>query len=224
MPDDSKKPVLIIGGGGHATVVLDALRASGQTIAGICDQDPAQAQARFPEETIIDGDDAALALPPDEISIAIGGGSTRSPAARAALFARYHKAGFGFATVIHPSAIVAPNAEIGAGAQLMAGCVLQPNVTIGVNAVVNTGAIIDHDSRIGDHAFISPGVTLSGGVEIGQGCHIGAGATIIEYRRVGETATVGAGAVVIHDVAIGATVTGVPAIDREFKTMTEDYE
>lgn len=208
-------PVLIVGAGGHAKVAMDALRMAGEKIFGLCDADVAAAQARFPEENIIGDDTAGLTRDKNAVRIAIGVGSTRAAETRRALFNRYEGAGFTFATVLHPSAIVADDVMLGDGAQIMAGAVIQPGARIGRNAVINTGATIDHDSIIGDHSFVGPGATISGIVEIGSACHIGAGATIIERRRIGDHATIGAGAVVIRDIAAGKTALGVPARERD---------
>jgi UDP-perosamine 4-acetyltransferase len=206
-----EKPVIVIGAGGHAKVVLDTLRRAGVPVYGLCDRRPDEARVKFPGETILDGDDNALAMSPRDVVVTVGVGSIRADNVRARLFQTYRRHGFSFLTLIHPSAIVADGVEIGEGAQIMAGAVIQPGTHIGMNAVINTRASIDHDCRIGDHAFVSPGAVLCGGVEIGEGAHVGAGATVIEYRRVGAGATVAAGAAVVEDVAPNALVGGVPA-------------
>jgi sugar O-acyltransferase (sialic acid O-acetyltransferase NeuD family) len=211
MTDVTTLPVLIAGAGGHAKVLLETVRAGGGTVYGLCDTDPEAAQTRFPRESIVGADEAALALQVDSVVIAVGVGATRAGEARKALYEKFTERGFAMATAIHPSAVIADGVMISAGVQIMAGAVIQPDAVIGANAVVNTGATIDHDCRIGDHAFIAPGVTLCGGVSVGAGAHVGAGATILEYRSVGENATVGGGALVDRDVAAGTTVCGVPA-------------
>lgn len=207
----ASRPVVIVGAGGHAKVLLEALRAQGQVIHGLCDAAPEQAGWKFPGETIIGDDRAVLDLPAGNIAIVIGVGGTRVEPRRKELFTLYRDAGFDIMSVIHPSAVVASDAVIGAGTQIMAGAVIQPAVVIGENSVINTRACVDHDCRIGDHVFVAPGVTLCGGVAIGEGAHIGAGAVVLEGRNIGARATIGGGAAVISDVAGGATVVGVPA-------------
>ena len=207
MTDDFTLPVLIVGAGGHAKVLLELLRACGRPVYGLSDADPAAAEMKLPGETIIGDDAAAMALPVDSVAIAVGVGATRAGDSRKKLYEIFAARGFAMVTVIHPSNGV----EISDGAQIMAGAVIQPDTVIGANVVVNTGATVDHDCRIGDHAFIAPGVTLCGGVLVGAGAHVGAGATVLEYRSVGDNATVGGGALVDADVPAGKTVCGVPA-------------
>ena len=159
----------------------------------------------------IGSDDDLLALGPQGVMLVNGIGSTGRPAGRRTAFEKFKAAGFVFASVLHPSAVVASDAETGEGVQIMAGVVLQPGVRIGRNAIVNTGVIVDHDGNIGDHAHLAPGVCLAGSVTIGEGAHIGAGANVIQNIRVGGGAIVGAGAVVVSNIEAGMTVVGVPA-------------
>lgn len=204
-------PVLILGAGGHAKVLVEALLADGALIAGILDADPARLGDTVLGVPVIGDDRIADDFPCDAVRLVNGIGSIGLPALRRAIFERFLARGFAFATVVHPSAVVASDVELGEGAQVMAGVVLQPGCHIGRNAIINTRASVDHDCTIGDHAHIAPGVTLSGGVTVGSGCHLGTGATVIQGVRIGDGSVVGAGAVVTKDVAAGVTVLGVPA-------------
>lgn len=205
------KPVIVLGAGGHARVLIAALRRLNAVILGATDADPA-----LKGQTVLDvpvlGDDTVLAAhAADAIRLVNGLGSTDSTAARRALYETFAKRGYRFASVVDPLALIAGPAEIGEGAQILAGAVLQPGTRIGANAIVNTRASVDHDCVVGAHAHIAPGATVSGGARIGEGAHIGTGASLIHNVRVGAGGIVGAGAAVIADVPDGATVVGVPA-------------
>ncbi len=193
-------PVVVLGGGGHARVLMDALCLCGVTIQGY--SDPRQAPgARGPfGAASLGGDEAVEALGPERVRLVNGIGSTRDTALRRDAFARFAALGFRFATIVHPAAIVAPDVELGEGAQVMAGAVLQTGSRIGADAIVNTRASIDHDCRIGAHAHIAPGAVLSGGGVVGEGSHVGTAATIIQSITIGERCTIGAGAVVTEDL------------------------
>jgi UDP-perosamine 4-acetyltransferase len=203
--------IIIIGGGGHARVVADALRAGGHSIKGYVDIRATDALSALKYL----GDDGVL-LDYDPIGVALGNGLgfAKIPDARRQIFLKYKNAGFSFATVVHPAAIVDPCAVLEEGAQILAGAVLQSNVRIGCNVIVNTGAIINHDGLIGDHSHIATGAVLAGGVEVGASTLVGAGATIIQDITIGSDVIVAAGAVVVRDVPSGR-VAGVPA--RGFK-------
>jgi sugar O-acyltransferase (sialic acid O-acetyltransferase NeuD family) len=212
--DDLGVPVIVIGGGGHAKVLVSTLLLCRRSILGFADLNPAP--AGLLGISCIGDDNAVMTYAPEQVRLVNGVGSTGSSARRKEIYERYRLAGYGFASVIHPSATVAAEVQIEDGVQIMAGAVVQAGSTIGSNVIVNSGAIIDHDCAIGEHAHVAPGAVLSGNVRIGAGAHIGTGACIIQGISIGAGSVVGAGAVVVKDVPPGVTVVGVPAkaIDR----------
>lgn len=210
------KPVILLGGGGHARVLLEALLLSGRTVLGITDPDAGKAAGTIMNIPVIGTDDAVLRFRPEDVELANGLGSVGSTARRAALFVAFRNRGYRFATAIHPAAVVSPTAIVEEGAQIMAGAIIQTGARIGMNAIVNTRAAVDHDCVIGAHAHLAPGVTLSGTVTVGDEVHIGTGATVIQGIAIGRGSTVGAGSVVVKTIPEGVTVYGVPA--REART------
>lgn len=204
-------PVIILGAGGHAKVLIDALQASSAVIAGIVDADSSLRGKSVLGVPILGGDDVISEFQSSMVQVVNGLGSTGLPVKRQQIFAKFSGMGFTFTTVVHPSAIVAPDAVLGEGAQVMAGAVIQPGSRIGTNSIINTRASVDHDCLIGDHSHIAPGVTLSGGVKVGICCHIGTGATVIQGVAIGEQCLVAAGAVVVSNVTENTTVIGIPA-------------
>jgi sugar O-acyltransferase (sialic acid O-acetyltransferase NeuD family) len=203
--------LIIIGAGGHARVLAAVLRAQRSDILGFITNENESASGIMSDIPRIGDDGDLRARGPAGILLVNGLGSVGDPSRRRAIFDSFRSAGFAFATVVHPSAIVASDVVIGEGAQIMAACALQPGVRIGANVIVNTGAIIDHDTIVGDHTHVAPGACLSGGVMVGNSAHIGTGATIIHRVHIGDNALVAAGAVVTADVPASATVMGVPA-------------
>jgi sugar O-acyltransferase (sialic acid O-acetyltransferase NeuD family) len=209
----TERPIIVLGAGGHARVVIDALRAVGATILGVVAPPTA---TRIQGVDLLGDDDVIDRFATDRVSLANGLGSVERPVQRRAIYERFKARGYQFATIRHPFSSVAADASLGEGAQIMAGAVVQSGAAIGANVIVNTRASIDHDCKIGDHCHIAPGVTVSGSVLVGTGVHVGTGATIIQGIQIGDGATVGAGAVVVRDVRTNAHVLGVPA--REVRT------
>lgn len=201
--------IIILGAGGHAKVLLDAL--AGFEVLGLADNDPAKVGTLVAGLPVLGNDDVVMAHASDRVVLVNGVGSVGNNAIRRTLFVRYKDAGYVFLQVRHGSAIVAADVVLAEGVQIMAGAVLQTGCSIGVNSIVNTGAIIDHDCRIGAHVHIAPGAVLSGDVDVGDNVHIGVGATVIQGVRIGAGSLVGAGAVVLRDLPAGAKVAGVPA-------------
>jgi len=212
-----KRPVIIIGSGGHAAVVADALLLAGETVLGFTDPDASRHGTRICGMPVL-GDDSALAsLAPAEVLLANGiGGTGAGPAKelRRDVQRRFESLGWTFAPVRHPSAVVSPFAQVDASAQLFARAVVQPGAHVGRGCIVNTGAIVEHDVVVGEFAHVSCGATLCGDVQVGAGSHIGAGAIVRQGVQLGEDSVVGAGAVMLETVAGGRTWIGVPARER----------
>ena len=205
-------PVIVLGAGGHAKVVVDALIACSANVIGITDADPSKAGRTVLGVRVIGGDDAVRTYSPSDVALINGVGSIGQTGARRTLFDKFKHLGYSFATVVHPSATIASSARLGEGAQVMAGGVIQPDCTIGVNTIINTNASIDHDCVIGAHVHVAPGVTLSGGVRVGDNVHIGSGSTVLQGVTLGADCIVGAGSVVLAAIPPGHKVAGVPAV------------
>jgi sugar O-acyltransferase (sialic acid O-acetyltransferase NeuD family) len=201
--------VIILGAGGHARVVADALMASGRRIRGFLDG--AKRGTQLLGLPVLGGDELLESISPSEVELANGIGSAGVMDTRQRVYAAAVARGFRFTRVIHPSAIVAASATLGEGVQVLARAVVQPLARIGENSIVNTGAIVEHDVVIGSHVHVSPGCVLAGGVRIGDKVHVGVAAAVIQQVTVGAGSFVAAGAVVVANVTEGTRVMGVPA-------------
>lgn len=205
------KPILVIGGGGHAKVLINCLLLCKLNILGIVDSALNKIGQNILGVPIIGTDEAIFRYKPSEILLVNAIGSTCSLTLRSNVFESFKSCGYYFAPVIHPSAIIAADVVMDEGVQIMAGAIIQPGCRIGDNSIVNTRASVDHDCYIGDHVHVAPGVTLSGGTTIGDNCHVGTGAVIIQGISVGKCCLVAAGAVVVNDIGDNQAFAGVPA-------------
>ena len=204
-------PVIVLGGGGHAKVLMETLQQQSQVVLGFTSTDVQTAGRDVLGIPALGTDDDLLArFAPAEVVLVNGVGSVGLPDVRTHLYQKFVATGYRFLPVIHSSAVVSPTASVGEGTQVLAGAVVQTEARIGQNVIINTKASIDHDSVIADHVHIAPGVTVCGGVRIGEGCHIGAGATIVQGVEIGRDSIVGAGTLVLGDVPPGSLIMGVP--------------
>ncbi|MED4911297.1 acetyltransferase [Brevibacillus centrosporus] len=205
-------PFIVLGGGGHAKVVIDTLLSCRKIVMGYTSINSDMSSNDVLGVPYLGNDDVVMLRDCNQVFLANGVGSVGSPAVRKKLFSFFDEKGYRFSPIIHPTAIIGSSeVMIEDGVQIMAGAIIQPGCTIGRNTIVNTKSSIDHDCKIGKHVHIAPGATLSGGVTVGDNVHIGAGAVIIEGINIGANSIVGAGAVVINDVLESTTVVGVPA-------------
>lgn len=211
MMPSNDKPLLVIGAGGHAKVLVGALLRLGLPIRGLLDADPARHGGKLLGQPVLGGDEQLEGADPSGLLLVNGLGSVALPLARQRLFERLSAKGYRFASVIDPAAFVSPDVELAEGVQVMAGAVVQPGCRLGDNCIVNSRASLDHDCSIGAHSHVAPGVVLSGEVRLGAGSHIGAGAVVIQGRSIGAGCLVAAGAVVVRDVPAGMRVAGLPA-------------
>lgn len=193
--------LLIVGAGGHAKVVLDAALSAGMDVAALRGE-PGDPTAVLGVPVVF-GDETAEA---DSYIVGVGDNETR-----ATLFAAWRDRGLAAVSVVHPSAVIADSARIGAGTFIAAGVVVNPDAHVGENAILNTGCTVDHDCSIGDNAHIAPGASLSGAVAVGDGTLLGVGSCAMPGVSIGAWSVVGAGAAVVHDIADATVAAGVPA-------------
>jgi UDP-perosamine 4-acetyltransferase len=206
-----KRPVIILGAGGHGRVILDLLQKLNYEVRGFSDPDQTLWGKTIDGVPVIGGDDEILNLDTDVIHLALGVGGTGDNSFRKKLFTFFSERHYTFPSFVHPSAIIASNVILGKGSIAMAGSVIQTGCRIGDNVIINTGALVDHNCIIGDHVHIAPGAVISGNVSVGVGAHLGTGSTVIQNIRIGDRALVAAGAVVVRDIEPGEKVMGVPA-------------
>lgn len=205
------KPILVLGGGGHAKVVIDTLHSVGATVAGFLDKNPSLVELLGVPQ-LGDADPGSFhQYAADEILLANGFGAVGKNRLRSKQFESWKSHGFTFTTILHPAAYVSPAASLEEGAQVMAGAIVQAGSRIGPNAIINTRAAVDHDCLLEAHTHVATGAVLSGGVHLRPGAFIGAGASIIQGIRIGQNSVVGAGSVVVRDVPDNCRVMGAPA-------------
>jgi UDP-perosamine 4-acetyltransferase len=205
--------LVVIGGGEHARVVMEAVRSRPDCFALLGFSDP---QAR--EDTVARlgvrrlGDDAAvLATHREQARFIVGVGNIEPSDVRRRIVEICRPAHARFASVVHISAMVSQTAVVEEGATILAGAVVNTGARIGAHAIVNTGAIIEHDADLGAFVNVGPGAVLGGAVRVGDGAYIGLGACVRDHVIIGAGATVGMGAVVVKDVPSNSVVIGVPA-------------
>jgi len=214
-------PLIVLGGGEHARVVIEAARSQGESwaVQGYVAPDAVAALADAPWL----GDDAALAARLDGLGpadlpwliLGFGGGETADGLADREATTRRFGPGSRWATVVHATAWVSPSAQLEAGAVVLGHALINTGARVGRHAIVNSAAVVEHDVVIGDGTHLAPGAVVGGGTRIGQHTFIGLGARVRDHIEIGAGAVIGMGAVVVASIAPGATVVGIPARPHE---------
>lgn len=204
------KPVILIGGGGHALTLGTVLEDAGVSVLGYIDR----AATDLPWPWLGD-DDAALeqqVWKRGQMVMAIG----TAPQLRAKLFQRFKQAGAEFATFVDRRAFVARSASLGEGCFVHPFGFVGAQVMLGLDVFVGPSAIIEHGARVGDHSFVAQGGSLAGNAVLGACCLVGANASVREAIMLADATTIAMGAAVVAPVErLGTVLAGVPARIRE---------
>ncbi|SCX02844.1 sugar O-acyltransferase, sialic acid O-acetyltransferase NeuD family [Lachnospiraceae bacterium YSD2013] len=204
--------IVLVGGGGHCKSVLNTIYKLG-IYTDVVITDSALAPGSMILNAKVVGDDSTL---PDLLkqgysNAIITVGSIKSTDVRRKIYKELEQLGFGFPTIIDPSASVSEYAEIGEGVFVGSNASVNAEAQIGAFAIINTSAIIEHESSIGRFSHIAVGATVCGNVLVGDDVFVGAGATLIQGVTIGDCAIIGAGSLVNKDVYPNSMVCGVPA-------------
>ncbi|OAN13550.1 hypothetical protein A3K86_13260 [Photobacterium jeanii] len=206
---ETKLPHLILGAGGHASVLVDILRQQRTEIAGLVSPDLQVTDAVLRDSLhaipCFADDDDVMQFQPETVVLVNGIGALPRQGLRNKLFQHFSRQGYCFASVISSQALVSPYAQLGHGVQVMPGAIIQAGAVIGDNSIINSGAIVEHDCQIGAHCHIAPGATLCGQVNVAANSFIGARAVVIQNLMIEENVVVAAGARVHRDVLAGET-------------------
>lgn len=210
----SARDLVVIGGGEHARVLIEAARSRPDQwkVAGFVDVEPGAETARRMGIPRLGSDREGLGMAAEGTAhFALGMAGLGSRDARTRLVEAYDRAGARWGTIIHATAWISPTADVSGGVFVSAGAIVNSGARIERHAVINTGVVIEHDVVIGEFAQVSPGAVIGGGSRVGGRSYVGLGASVRDHVEVGEAAVVGMGAVVVGPVPAGGRVVGNPA-------------
>jgi sugar O-acyltransferase (sialic acid O-acetyltransferase NeuD family) len=206
-----KDKIILVGGGGHCTSVIDVVETSGLfEIAGIVDL-PEKVGSSILGYNIIATDDDLPDLARKFKNFCVTVGHIKSNALRKRLFSKLETLGVNFPVIVSPKAYVSKHSSIGSGTVVMHQAVVNANTTIGTCCIINTGCVIEHDVVIGDHCHVAPRSSVSGGCVVEMDCFVGSNSIVIPGVTIRRNALVAAGSVVITDVEEDSFYAGNPA-------------
>lgn len=187
-------PIVMIGGGGHASVLAEILLTQGRDILAVISPEGVSQRSVFKDIPILKKDEDILQFDKEKVLLVNGVGMMPKSVLKLKINEYFLSLGYQFETIIADSAFVSPFSQIETGAQILPMAIIQTGVTVGRHSIVNTGALVEHDCKIGAYNHIAPQATLCGEVETKEYVYIGAGSTVIQGVSIGCGAIVGAGA------------------------------
>lgn len=195
------KPLVIIGAGGHAAMLVDILKQQSATILGLVSPEQVIERQVFASIKHYISDNDILAFDEKKVLLVNGIGSLPKSNLRTRIYQKFTDLGYQFTSVIADSAIISPFAQLASDVQVLPGAIINSGTFIGKNTIVNTGAIVEHDCQIGSHNHLAPRATLSGQVASKNNVHFGTGSSIVQNVFIGENVIIGAGATITKNVA-----------------------
>lgn len=205
--DSGDRSIIVVGGGGHAKVAIEALRFSGWSVIGCTDADTTPRDVVG--AALLGGDELLPGIRSSGVRFAfpaLGGNALRERIGDNLL-----SLGFEIPSAFGPNANVSPSGRLGRGVAVFAGASINADTCVGDFAIINTGASVDHDGIIGRAAHVGPGCSLAGCVHLGARAFLGVGVSVIPGIRIGSDTMVGAGSVVVRHLPDRSTALGVPA-------------
>lgn len=206
-----KRPLILIGGGGHCKSVIEVAESADYEIKGILDMPDEVGKEVLPGHKVI-GTDDEIPQYVEECDFVITVGFIKNPAIRIKLYNKVKAAGGRLATIIASTAHVSKYAELGEGTVIMHHAFVNAGAKIGDNCIINTFVNIEHDAVVGNQCHISTGTMVNGECKIGENCFIGSQSVCANCIEIASDIIVGAGSVVRKSIRMKGIYAGNPAI------------
>lgn len=195
-----KKPIVLIGGGGHCKSCIDVIEQGEEyQIVGILDT-PEKVGGRILGYEIIGTDDDFKELSKTISNYLITVGQIKSAAKRVKLYNMVKNGGGRLPAIISPNAYVAMSSTIGEGTVIMHNSIINVEAHIGVNCIINSKALIEHEALVGDFCHVSTGAIINGQTKVGNRCFIGSNSVLSNNISISDDAIISAGSRVLTDL------------------------
>lgn len=198
---------VVVGAGGHAAAVIDALAGQGISIVGCVDDNPElQGKEVVSGVKVVGASDALPSMFESGVATAflgiggIGEEGQDQIGVRVKVIRRLEEIGFSLPAVVSRHAYFGQDSTLGAGTVLFPGAVVGARCRIGAHVIVNQGAQVCHDCTLEDHVHITPGAILGGYCQVGAASIIGMSASLLLRTAVGRHCLVHNNAAIMSDV------------------------
>lgn len=205
-----KKPILLVGGGGHCISCIDVIEHSGEyEIIGILDL-PEKVGSKVLNYPVIGTDDDIENFIEKCQDFLITVGQIKSSNVRQKLSAKVKTAGGRLPVIISPNAHVSKHAVVDEGTIIMHHVLVNAGAKVGKGCIVNSKALIEHEAVIGDFSHISTAACINGQVNIGSNSFIGSNTVVGNNLSIAENTLVAAGSQVLKNITAPGVYIGNP--------------
>lgn len=206
----SKKPIILIGGGGHCISCIDVIELEGKyNIIGILDL-PGKVGQKILGYEIIGTDDQIEYYVKTCPDFLITVGQIKSTSIRKKLYRFVKNAGGNLPVISSPHAYISKHATIDEGTIIMHQAVVNANAKIGKCGIINSKALIEHEATIGDFTHISTGAVINGQSKIGNQCFIGSNTVVSNNIDITNDTIISAGTQILKGISESGIYVGNP--------------
>jgi sugar O-acyltransferase (sialic acid O-acetyltransferase NeuD family) len=205
-----KRPLILVGGGGHCKSVIDVAESVGYQILGILDTPDKLGEDVLGYKVI--GNDNDIPKFVDKADFIVTIGFIKDSSLRIKLHKLVEAANGNLATIIASTAYVSKYAKVDNGTVIMHKSFVNAGAKIGKGCIINTMANIEHDASIEDFCHISTGVMISGDCIVGKSTFIGSQSVVVNGISVPSNSVFGAASMIRKSFKYEGVYVGNPAI------------
>ena len=141
----------------------------------------------------------------DRLVLAIG-----LMAARSTVMPTLQEKGGQFLTLTHPTAYVAPTAELGEGVLVYPFATVSNNAKLADGVKLNYYASVGHDTKLGEYCLLAPYATMNGFATLEPEVYLSTHSTVAPGVTIGRRSKLSANSAAMNDVGSNSIVFGVP--------------
>ena len=211
-----KENIIIIGAGGFGRelyeMLWDVFDQSTHEFKGFLAQDDESLRDDGLESTWIGDPEEYQPTDGDRFIMAIGYMDVRRH-----VYETLRQKGGQFPPFVHPKALVASTATIGAGAVIYPFATVSNGSVLKEDVHLNYYASVGHDCQLGNHCLLAPYSTLNGFVELADEVYLATHATVAPGKKIGYRSKLSSNTAAMQDVPENQIVFGVPG--RQVKRL-----
>lgn len=205
------KNLVIIGAGGCGREVLQWAKDINEVenrwkLKGFLDDNLNVLDGKRCDLAILSAVDDYVVEQDDEFACCIGNSKIRKMVVE-----KLKAKGAFFATLIHPTAVVADSCTLGQGVIIYPYALISDNAVIGDGCIVNMHSSVAHDSVLGEYCTISAHCDVTGMCKFGNRVFMGSASHVVPSSKIGNDVYICAGSTVMARVRDGMKVLGNPA-------------
>ena len=194
------KDFIMIGTGDFSDLIADTIvNDMGRTIAGYVVDRKYLKEDTYRGIPVAAFEEVTEHFPPERYTPVIAFVGSRMYEQRYEKFTQMKSLGYTFENVIHSTASISKESQMGEGNIFLQYSIAAHNSRIGDCNVICPKAYLNHDVKLGNANYLGPGVSTTGYVEIGSNCFLGVNSSYNNKIKVADYTFVGGGIFISHD-------------------------